>query len=200
MSQVVKKVVLSAFVAAWMTAVGAGVIALADYASRPGAEATVSAVYPDDAPVALDPNASTIVVALHPKCPCSRATVEELAGLVAADPGRARVVALVYAPADAPDAWAHTDLWDRAAAIPGATVVADRGGDEARRFGARTSGETLVYGPDGTLRFAGGVTAGRGHLGGNAGIDAATAVVEGRTPDVRHAPVFGCALDDPDRS
>ena len=58
----------------------------------------------------------------------------------------------------------------------------DISGDEARRFGAATSGEALLYSPSGKLLFHGGITPSRGHEGGSVGRDALVRCVLDGTP------------------
>lgn len=128
----------------------------------------------------------TLVLVLHPECPCAPATVRTLAEVVGRRPARLTV----YVTAADPAATANGR---RAASLAGAEVVADPGGVAAARYGARTSGHVIVYGPTGRLLFAGGVTAGRGHLGPNPGREAVTAHLAGR-PGAGSAPVFGCPL------
>jgi hypothetical protein len=65
---------------------------------------------------------------------------------------------------------------------------------EAGRFGAETSGHTLLYGADGRLLFSGGITASRGHAGENAGESAIIALVNHQTPLRSQTLVFGCSL------
>jgi hypothetical protein len=72
--------------------------------------------------------------------------------------------------------------------------VTDADGSEARRFGAETSGHTLLFDPNGSLLFSGGITASRGHAGRNAGESAIIAAVNGKRTDRTGTPVFGCSL------
>ena len=88
----------------------------------------------------------------------------------------------------------HTDLWRRAAAIKGVTVVQDSEGVEAERFHAATSGYTLLYGSDGRLLFSGGITGARGHAGDNAGRSAIAALLTAEGAPTGTTPVFGCSL------
>jgi hypothetical protein len=111
--------------------------------------------------------------------------------------GRVTAHVLVVRPPDAPDGWEQTDLWRSAADIPGVDVVRDDDGAEMGRFGALTSGQVVLYDPSGRLLFAGGITASRGHEGGNAGRDAIVALVTGTDAAPRATPVFGCALTTP---
>jgi hypothetical protein len=113
--------------------------------------------------------------------------------------GKVRASVLFLRPPGVPGGWERTGLWSDAAAIPGVTVVADDGGAELRRFGATTSGQTLLYSPEGRLLFAGGITESRGHGGDNAGRSAVTAIVLGAAPAPdapAHTPVYGCSLSD----
>ena len=86
---------------------------------------------------------------VHPRCACSRASVDELAGLLLDVGGRADATVLFWTPEGAGDGWAEGDLWATAGAIPGVRVMVDEGGREAARFGAHTSGQTVVYDADG---------------------------------------------------
>ena len=72
-------------------------------------------------------------------------------------------------------------------------VTSDLG--EAHRFGARTSGDVVAYDAAGTLRFHGGITISRGHVGHNLGHVRVDAIVHGADAGVAETPVFGCALE-----
>jgi hypothetical protein len=110
------------------------------------------------------------------------------------DSVRARV--LFLKPALAPPGWEQTDLWRRAASIPGVQVLTDEGGAEARRLGAQTSGQAMLYDPGGALLFSGGITPSRGHEGDNAGADAIIALTTQRATGPHAAAVFGCPLQE----
>jgi hypothetical protein len=147
--------------------------------------------------VALDPVKPTLVMLVHPQCPCSQASISELNHLMALCPHRVAASVLFLKPAGYSKAWAQTALWRQAAAIPGVSVLLDDNGDMARRFGAATSGQTLMYAPGGRLLYQGGLTGSRGHEGDNAGLSEVAALLGGRqTPDaaVRQEPVYGCPL------
>ena len=99
-----------------------------------------------------------------------------------------------YSPGKTENDWARSDLWDSAARIPGVRVLDDPDAAAARRFGARVSGQTLLYDAQGRLAFNGGITAFRGHVGDNDGRDAIVSVLDGENPHHRTTAVFGCAL------
>jgi hypothetical protein len=137
-----------------------------------------------------------MVLALHPRCVCSRATLEELAVLLARVSTPPDVEILLYQPDTAADSWAQTHLAIRARSLPFVTVRADRKGRESERFGISASGHTVVYAPDGRLLFSGGITRARGHIGDNAGRDAIISLLSNRQPIVSRTPVFGCSIQD----
>lgn len=93
--------------------------------------------------------------------------------------------------------WERTDLWEHAERIPGVLLHADPFGATAELFCAHTSGLTLLYGPDGRLRYFGGITGSRGHEGDNEGAATVLALVDGPPPKTCCAPVYGCELRGP---
>jgi hypothetical protein len=96
--------------------------------------------------------------------------------------------------------WDDTGLRRSAAAIPGVTVLTDLDGAEARRFGAETSGHTLLFDAAGHLLFSGGITESRGHAGDNAGESAIVSLVNNHTAKRTETFVFGCALADREKT
>jgi hypothetical protein len=91
--------------------------------------------------------------------------------------------------------WESGDLWRLARTIPNVTLVADRGGAEARRFQAVTSGFVVVYSRSGRLLFSGGITPARGHEGASYGQQAIAAALDAEQPSQSLAArVFGCEL------
>ena len=184
---------LGAGFAAWIPTVGAGLTRLWADAGTPGPAAAAPAAWPDGA-FARDPGTPALVLFLHPQCPCSRATISELARVLARVPAPPSVYAVVYRPSDAGAGWEHTDLWDAAARIPGVRVMSDEGGAQAHVFGALVSGQALLYDDAGRLQFSGGITGARGHEGDNPGHDAVVALLNGRPPDLTRTSSFGCLL------
>lgn len=182
-------------IAGWLAAVGAGFGWLYRHAATPGAAAPA----PDAEPPSAGGPVFILRVYAHPHCPCTRATLAELARLLARPGGELTAEVVFVRPADAPADWADAPLARQAAAIPGVTVRWDVGGHEAARAGARTSGHAVLYDPAGRPRFAGGLTRARGHEGDSAGATAVRTVLAGREVEAPQAPVFGCPLETPDR-
>lgn len=185
----------------WLLGVTGGMAALGRYAATPGStgEAGAPARWPSDARLPRQEGRPTLVMLAHPRCPCTRASVSELAVLMARAGGRLDAFVLFLRPEGAGSDWEGGGLWRAAAAIPGVTVLRDEGGEQARRFGAATSGHALLYDAAGRLRFSGGITLARGHAGDNPGRAAVEALVrEGEEQDgAARTAVYGCALEDP---
>ena len=186
-------VITSLLAIAWIAMVGAGLHSLFGYEHQPGSVGAVSISWPGKQ-LKPAPDRVTLVMVAHPRCPCTRASVAELAQVMAGGGGRIAAYVLFVIPKDGGPEWEDTALRREAAAIPGVTVVSDIDGAEAVRFGAETSGHTLLFAPDGRLLFSGGITESRGHSGGNAGEDSVLALINNQTPSLNRTLVFGCAL------
>ncbi|WP_321469819.1 hypothetical protein [uncultured Paludibaculum sp.] len=81
-----------------------------------------------------------------------------------------------------------------ARSIQGVHVHTGAAPSVARIWGASTSGQVFLYDPLGQLRFSGGITAGRGHEGLNAGHSAIVSFLRTGRLATNQAPVFGCSL------
>lgn len=134
-----------------------------------------------------------LLLFLHPKCPCSAATLSELAEILAEHRGALDVEVIFVRPAETAAGWEQTSLWTAAAQLPGVQVRSDDGGVLAKQFGAATSGHVVLYGAGGQLLFSGGITPARGVAGDNFGRRAVAAALKGQPAD-QSAPVFGCPL------
>jgi hypothetical protein len=180
----------------WLAVIMAGWIALTRYAGTPGAQILSPSQWPAESKIPLDPASPTLVMFVHPQCPCSVASMGELEALLAHTPQKLSVHILFLDPAGSDKDWTHSDLWKLAEAIPGVTIWRDTKGTEAGLFHADTSGHSVLYSSAGCLMFQGGITVARGHLGDNAGLDAVLALAGGKTPAQTHTAVFGCPLFD----
>ena len=181
-------------VAVWVLAVGVGLSGLLKYAGTPGVSATPPLLWPAEASIQRARDRLTLLIFLHPRCPCSDSTIEELAHIVAAAPERLKVYVVFYAPEHADRQWVQGRLWQSAAIVPGVKSIEDWNGQEVKRFRTATSGQTLVYDSAGKLRFSGGITASRGHVGDNDGRDAIVSLALHGSSALATAPVFGCSL------
>lgn len=185
---------LTAVCAAWVLMVGIGLGFLWRYENTPGPTAAAPPRWPADSRVHPATDRATLVMLAHPHCPCSRASVGELARLMAQTRGRVTAYVLFLKPAGSSDDWEKTDLWQSAAGIPGVSVVVDDDGVEARRFHAETSGQTVLYDAAGRLLFSGGITGSRGHSGDNTGRSTLVSLLNTGEAERKAAFVFGCPL------
>lgn len=180
--------------AVWLIVVGLGVHSLMVYAYTAGPAAAAPASWIAERGVFPDGDRSLLVMFVHPHCPCSRASVSELAVVMAKANGALKARVYFYVPAGTTDGWERTDLWHAAAAIPGVAPLVDLDGRAARAFDAQVSGDTQVYGPDRLLAFSGGITPSRGHEGDSEGRRAIVAHLAHVPTPTRNTPAFGCYL------
>ena len=181
----------------WLVAIASGMGVLRDYDTTAGAPGDPPAIWPVKSRISRTPGLPIIVVMGHPKCPCTRATIGELALIMARLHDRAKAVVVFVRPKGMPEGWDDTDLRRSAAAIPGVSVMTDLDEVEADLFDAQVSGQTLLYDSSGKLLFSGGITASRGHSGDNLGRSSIVSFVTEGTADHSRTPVFGCALRTP---
>lgn len=179
----------------WLLAATVGLLWLADYDSKPGFPARPPREWPENVSLARNSAKPTVLMFLHPRCPCSRASLYELARLAHDERDQLEVLVLFAQPANVAADWLQADLVKKALANHDLRVVIDPGGLLANQFGAQTSGQILVYDRSGMLRFEGGITPGRGHAGDSFGRSIVRAIAAGQ---IREAPVhcvtFGCSL------
>lgn len=184
----------------WIALVGAGLWRVQRHEFTAGASGDPGIVWPESSNLRPNRQGFTLVLALHPECPCSEATVEQLGQLLAQNPGLDTRILMEQYP-DLASRAEGSPLWRQASRLPGVTLLADAGGHEIGRFNARTSGETRLYDAAGRLLFQGGITSSRGHVGHNPGEAAIRALMKNapspsRAPasTIVTTPVFGCPL------
>ena len=192
-----RKVILTSIGMVWLLTIGLGIRMLWGYASTAGEAANPPSHWPADCRIQPDADRATLVLLAHPHCPCSRATIRELALLMTQCKGKVTAYVAFYKPAGVADDWERTDLWNAASEIPGVSVLCDEDGSLASRFKASTSGQALLYDSKGELLFAGGITAARGHSGDNFGRASIVSLLTKQTTEQVGTPVYGCPLFDP---
>tara|TARA_R110002095_G_scaffold213311_1_gene203708 strand:+ start:8985 stop:9683 length:699 start_codon:yes stop_codon:yes gene_type:complete len=180
----------------WIVLVGIGMASLWEYQTTPGPVTASPQHWPADCLIKQHEIRPTLILFAHPHCPCTRASIRELALLMAHCSGQVDAHLLFFKSSRFATDWEKTDLWSSAAAIPGVKVACDEDGLEAVRFHASTSGYTLLYHADGQLQFQGGITKSRGHSGDNAGRSALEAILRNGTAEQKQTFVFGCPLQE----
>lgn len=180
--------------ASWVALLALGFSHAWRYESTAGNPGGETSGFPSTSRVRLAATLPTVAMFAHPNCPCTLASLDQLATLVRKKPSRARVyVLIVQAPGLSRDL-TKSDTATAARRIEGAIVLPDPSGVEAKRFGAATSGQVVVFDPRGTQRFRGGITESRGHPSPNDGLDAVASILDSKPPEVHSTPVFGCSL------
>ena len=189
---------LALLVAVWAATVAGGLLWTARYKATAGTTGTVALAWPAGSALARATDRSTLLMFVHPRCPCTRASIRELGELMAHAAARLKTYVLNLKPRGTPDGFERSDLWASAARIPGVEVLADAAGAEAARFGAETSGHVLLYDRAGRLRFSGGITPARGHEGDGVWRPRLLPLIDGTGEGngVVTSPVFGCGLLD----
>jgi hypothetical protein len=184
---------------AWLGAVGYGMRLVSAYENSSGRSGTPPTKWPVESAIKRTPGLPTLVLFIHPHCPCSRATIGELAILMAHSQGQVNASAVFFKPT-AFEGWEKTDSWSSAAEIPGVKLSVDENGVEANRFQSETSGQIALYSAQGKLLFSGGITGSRGHAGNNDGRTAIQSLLAGDKAARTKTPVFGCPLVKDDSS
>jgi hypothetical protein len=181
---------------AWFLMVAALTAAMIQYSVSPGQAELTPTKWPANNQIVLDADRATLLMFVHPHCPCTRASLEELEKLIAKCQGLVTPIVVLARPSGTPIGWVETDIHRIASRITNKNVIIDSAGVLTRQFGCRTSGSTLLYNQLGSLLFQGGITLARGHSGDNAGRSAIQEILHGRTPELTATPVFGCGLLD----
>jgi hypothetical protein len=187
---------LLAVCAIWLLFIVTGAGLLTRYKNTPGRDQAAPLTWPDRAQLARDSARPTLIMFLHSRCACSQASLGELERLLTSARGRASVHLYFYRPKGADRAWAHSDLYRTASAIPDVTVHEDEDGAEARLFHGETSGHTVLYSQKGELLFDGGITESRGHSGDSSGRAAVVGLLLGEPVAATRTPIFGCDIHD----
>src|SRR2546423_5789196 len=183
----------------WLGVTVTATLLMVAYANAPGQSGSPPKDWPKSSQVPRDDDRPTLVMFVHPHCPCSRASISELALLMTYCQEQINAHVFFLKPAKMAQDWALTDSWREAAAIPYVTVHCDEAGREAQLFRAETSGDTVLYDAKGNLLFHGGITISRGHSGDNPGRSLLQTLVLDQAAQqtqnpVLHTPVFGCSL------
>ena len=181
-------------IALWSVAVGSGLLVLTNYSVAPGVMEPGKADWPQDTQLQLKPSGHTMLVFLHPHCPCSHATVNELSRLLADTQQQVHAQAVFFGPENRSETWSRTRLWHNARRATGVDPVVDVGAVESDRFGAISSGHVCLYSSSGERLFHGGITSSRGHECSNLATRSLTQILRCQQLVEGRFPVFGCKI------
>ncbi len=179
---------------AWSLVTVCGFRWLLKYEITPGNAGSVAQTWPTNSSITPDSTLPNLILLVHPHCPCSKATIAELAELMSRCPRLVSVHILFVKPSQFPAGWEQTETWHEAARLPGCNLIVDNDGIEAHLFGGRTSGHVLLYDTEKHLAFSGGITVARGHYGENVGLNTVIEFLNGLKSKRSQHCVFGCPL------
>lgn len=136
---------------------------------------------------------ATLIVFAHPKCPCTRATIDSLSQVVRDTKCDATIVFWQPASSSKSDTsgWTTTPVIEKAKGIESLQIVMDPDGVESSLFGANTSGHCIAFSASGELLYSGGITSSRGHTGNNIGLESLIQAIQTGHAQ-KSLPVFGC--------
>ena len=178
----------------WVCGVVLGMWKVLDFEKTPAFVSGISGHWPPGVEISLAMEGFTLVMFVHPHCPCTTASLSELSSLMADCQGNLSADLFFLRPPGFSESWSRTDHWRNAGKIPGVRLFLDENGAVARRFHSATSGQSLLYDPRGMLLFQGGITDARGHAGDNVGRSSIRSIVRGEEPVSRKTFVYGCSL------
>jgi len=184
-------------VAAWLAVSGAGMWIVLAHEFRQGLAASAPTAWPEKSVIERVKDRVTLVMLAHPHCPCTKASLDELSAIIARGKDLIDAHVLFIRPEGVSSDWTRTENWRKAEAIPGVHLLVDEKDAEARLFGAKTSGQVIVYDREGRLAFSGGITPSRAHTGDSEGVEAILSIARNGAAARPATAVFGCPLFGP---
>ncbi len=177
----------------WAVLLAMGLLWMTAYSMSPGVALAPLLERPTEAELPFSEDQPTLVVFLHPRCPCTHPSIAALERLLARN-YRMVVQPVFFLPAAKEESWARADFWDRLIDAGAHQPVIDVDGVMAKQFHVTTSGHALLFSVDGIVRYSGGITSGRVHEGDNMGLTKLTRILEGVPVADPSFPVYGCSI------
>lgn len=196
------KIIKYAFSYLWLLSAICGMALLVDYSTTKGSSTQLEKKqWPINSRIERDIH-PTLVMFVHPFCPCSQASIGELERLMPFLKDKVNVnvvfISLKNMKGATATEWKQTHLYKVASKIPGVNILRDDNETEAQLFGAETSGHTAFFDHKGKLIFTGGLTPARGHMGDTIGRTAILGWIQNNKNDLLvESSIFGCALRSP---
>ena len=133
----------------------------------------------------------TLVMVLHPKCPCSVSSLRALREVMVRYKDTFACEVCIAGDRTTSD----SENEKLAATIPGAKVEWITPKAAVERFGAHTSGQTYIFEKSGKLAYSGGLTPGRAVDNPRFALEIVEGVLH-HEPVATGSSVFGCPLED----
>lgn len=168
--------------------------ALLDYSSLAGNSKEAPLTWPTDSKISKSDNFANLLIFVHPKCPCTRASISELEKIFSYSKSKLKVTVVFSKPTGAEENWEQDFLWSQVKGNGDFHIYLDHGNTEAKLFGVNTSGEVVLYNEKRGLIFKGGITASRGHEGDNLGQLSIISYLKSGNIPVKRTETFGCQI------
>lgn len=182
------------FATAWVASIAIIFHMWMTYEHDPGRVGDPRLTWPEASRLIPDDKNGTLLVFLHPCCPCSRKGMAKLETLLAGQ-SNPPTAYFLFAPLPGEcEPEFDSKIRRIAKSLSSAGTQTDEGGVEARRFGAETSGFIVFYDAEGRLRFRGGITSERGSEQSNSFERLLSEAIQGTRIPLINTPVFGCPL------
>ncbi len=149
-------------------------------------------IYPNNQQIIFDKTKDNLILFIHPFCPCSHATVNELKRVLAKTNANIAINVVFIKPKGLKSIQ-QNDLYQEISQIKGVNIIFDRSNVLAGAFNINTSGSILLYDINGNLIFQGGITGGRAEEGDNLGKSRLIQALKNESGKWQ-SPVFGCSL------
>ena len=177
----------------WLICIGGGYTYLLRYSFTAGLSIPAPERFSSPGVAQASSTRARLLIALHPRCPCSRATLHELAKIMSRATNACDVTALIFTPKGDSEDWLKGGLVNECRRLQ-CRIQADPGGEIAASLGCLTSGAVVLYDGAGKLRYQGGITGSRGHEGDNDGERTVLEILRGQHGSFSALPVFGCPI------
>src|SRR5260370_37321468 len=109
----------------WLASGMTGLVFLGRYSYTPSNASEPAVPWPRGTPIRPGGAGFTLVMLVHPQCPCSAAGMEELARVTAVAQGHLETHVIFLRPEGFAQGWEQTALWRTASAIPGVLIWTD---------------------------------------------------------------------------
>lgn len=180
-----------AFLTFFVLSILGGIHSLMTYSGKAGAQTPAEGHWPASSKLSSSKNPH-LVMFLHPGCSCSKASLAELGRLLAEAPELSAQLVFMRTP-KLEKLFVENPLISKAKTLPRTEIVFDEHGEEAKIFGAETSGHSYFYNEKSELIFNGGLTMARGHEGASVGKESILSYFKGKK-STQNTLVFGCDI------
>lgn len=178
----------------WLATIAFVFQAWMNYEHDPGRSGEIRSDWPADSCLRFDARNGTLVVFLHPYCPCSQSGMKKLERILAARSDKPTCYFLFSPLTGENHVETDSENWRMARALSKEGTQTDAEVREGDRFGAKTSGFVLFYDAARRLRFRGGITSERSGEQCNSFERLLAEAIAGTEFPLINTPVFGCPL------